>query len=58
MKRFFKPAIAILLCAVMLVGMVPTAFAAQSDAKRAVIRLAELSELEAQYLSDSEARAA
>ena len=58
MKRFFKPAIAILLCAAMLIGTVPTVFAAQSGAKRAVIRLAELSELEAQYLSDSEARAA
>lgn len=56
MKKIFKPAIALLLCAVLILGILPTAFAAQTDGKRLYTRLAELSELEAQYLSDSEAR--
>lgn len=58
MKKIFKPAIALLLCAVMILGIFPTAFAAQTDGKRLYTRSAELSQLEEQYLSDSEARAA
>ena len=58
MKKCLKPAIALLLSAVILLGTVPTAFAEQTGGKRLSIRPAELSELEEQYLSDSEARAA
>ena len=56
MKKIFKPAVALLLCAVMLIGLVPTAFASQTDGKRLFTRLADMSELEETYLSDSEAR--
>ena len=58
MKKFFKPAVALLLCAVMVLGILPTAMAAQTDGKRSYSRLADLSQLEEQYLSDSEARSA
>ena len=58
MKKFLKPAVAILLCAVMILGILPTAMAAQTDGKRSYTRLADLSKLEEQYLSDSEARSA
>ena len=58
MKKFFKPAVALLLCAVMVLGILPTAMAAQTDGKRSYSRLADLSQLEEQYLSESEARSA
>ena len=58
MKKFFKPAVAVLLCAVMILGILPTAMAAQAGGKRNYSRLAELSKLEEQYLSDSDARSA
>ena len=57
MKRIIQSSLSLLLCAVILCGVIPTVYAANGDT-RLYNRLADLAELESQYLSDSEERAA
>ena len=57
MKRLIQSSLSLLLCAVILCGVIPTVYAANGNT-RLYNRLADPAELEAQYLSDSEERAA
>ncbi len=56
MKKAVISLMSLMLCAILLFGMVPTAFAAETE--RYYTRLADLNELEATLLADSEKRAA
>lgn len=58
MKKLLKASLSLVLCAALLVGILPTVSAVSVDAKRAYTRLADLGEMEQMLLSDSEARAA
>ncbi len=56
-RKLFKAILALVLCVSLVIGAVPITYAADSG-KRQYIRLTDLDEITAAYLSDSEARAA